>query len=344
MSFNAHFLTNMEVYLASLLLMLGVFVMSIRTTRREDTKSMIYITMVILIIIQAAAGMIQGFTGEFHGPKILMILMDLVLELALDLQILFILLYVMYEIFENKDYIMRRIKIYAIPLYILVAATFVNLFTGWIWYYDEDLNYHENDIYYVYVLLRYFYVLVAVILYLRYHKQKKNTNRFRIWFFALPMVIGCLVEIFSGYLVFMLGVAISYAVLYMIHATDKSYIDQETGLYSPYFLTQLYGFVEGGAYRLSSVLTFDISDEHDARAFSDIIRMVLPDECDTIRTRPGRFITVSESSDAGYLFMTIEDVEMLTKEAGIKVKIDTAVRRIKEPPEDFFIDKIGYAR
>ena len=75
-----------------------------------------------------------------------------------------------------------------------------------------------------------------------------------------------------------------------------------------------------------------------------MLKTVLPDGTDTIRTDECKFITVCESADRGYVFMLTEDVSMVAQEAGIDVQVDSTIKGKKELAADFFIDNIRLRR
>ncbi len=344
MHISQDMIVNVDINLASLLLMLGVFIMCIRTKGFKDLRGMIYINIVVLIIVYNIASMWQYYIYDTRGSHALMMFTNLIIEVSLNFVVYFFLLFVMYEIFKSRDYVKRKLVKYTIPVSLLVLANVISLFTGFLWDFDENLMYIEKNVYLIYMMIEYFYLIYAIIQYVRFKSQEKSSARFRIWLYLIPMVIGSVVEATTGYTAFTLGSAIAFTALYMVMAKEMSFRDYESGFYNPIFLSHLYSLVDNGTYNLSSIITYELADESQLSKFCEVLKTVLPEGTDTIRTDLNRFITVSESADRGYVFMLTEDVEMVAEEAGIEVQLDSLVKKKKEEPADFFIDNIRLRR
>ncbi len=344
MNISQEMIVNVDINLASLLLMVGVLIMVLRTLDFKDMRGLIYTNMVVLLIIYNVASMGQYYIYDSHGSKAGMIFLGLVIEVALNLVVYFFLLFVMYEIFKNKDYVKRKLVRYTVPVTILIIANIISTFTGILWYYDDDLMYGETALYWPYMLIEYFYLVYAVIQYFRFKSQEKSSDRFNIWLYLIPMVIGSVTEAVTSYTAFTLGSAIAFTALYLVMAKEMGYRDYESGFYNPVFLSHLYSLVDNGTYNLSSIITCELADEGQLAGFSEALRTVLPEGTDTIRTDANKFITVSESSDRGYVFMLTEDVAMVAEEAGIDVKVNSLVKNKNEIAADFFIDNIRLRR
>lgn len=335
---------NLDINVASLLLMLGVLVMCLRTLSFKDMRSMIFVNLIVLIVFCNVCSLAQFFFYSIHGSRTLLMILELLIEVSLVMVVYFWLLFVMHEIFKSRDYIKRRIVVYSVPVGLLVIANIISCFTGFLWYYDDDLIFHYTGFYYINVIIEYSYLVYAIIQYIRFKKQEKSTARFNIWLYFIPMALGSITEAATGYAAFTLGSALGFTALYVIMVREMGYRDHESGFYNPVFLSHLYSLIENKEYDLSSVVTYEISEAERLGSFSEALRTVLPEGSDTIRTDENKLITVSESSDRGYLFMLTEDVEMIAEEAGVDVNVNTLVRKKNEDPADFFIDNIRLRR
>ena len=342
MEFSAGMIINIDLNAAALLFMAGVLVMALRTVSMKDMRSKLLINLIVMAIVEAVCGLMLSLVDWTAHPEIAVIpsLIDMVLEIALNLQLCCVFFYVMYEVYKSEDYVRRKFSKFLIPIVILVCLPVVNLFTSFFWYVDANGAVQYTFVYLAYNIFRYLFLVAAVILYIRFKSREKNAQRFNMWLLVIPMFLGTLAEAFTGYGAFILGAAIGYTNLYMLIANEMGYRDHESGFYNPYYLSHLYKLVDNGKYQLSSIITYQIAEEVEVGKFADAIRSVLPDECDTIRTDADRFITVSESADRGYIFMLSEDVAAMAEEAGLEVSVESVTRNKKEIPADFFIDNI----
>ncbi len=344
MQLSPEIVANVDISLASFLLMFGVLFMAAKTLNFKDLRSRYYVNMVVLILIYDVATLISSFIFATHGSVILMKLVSLIVEIALDFVMFFLLLFVMAEIYKSRDYIKRRLPMYSVPIALLVLANITTFFTGWLWDIKEDLTYKIGGLYYVYIIIMYGYIVFAIIQYARFKSREKSSARFNIWLYLIPMVCGTLTEGFTGYCASTLGCALGFTALYMVMSKEMGYRDFESGFYNPVYLSQLYSLVDNGTYNLSSIITYKLSDPAQLPKFSEVLKTVLPDGTDTIRTDECKFITVCESADRGYVFMLTEDVSMVAQEAGIDVQVDSTIKGKKELAADFFIDNIRLRR
>ncbi len=344
MNISQELIVNVDINLASLILMLGVLIMALRTLNFKDMRGLVYINMVILIIIYNVACMGQYYVYDTRGSMTLILLLNLIIEVSLNLVVYFFLIFVMYEIFKSRDYVKRKLFKYTIPVVLLIIANIISFFNGFLWTYDENYMYVQKVAYYPYMLIEYAYIVYAIIQYFRFKSQEKSSARFNIWLYLIPMVIGTIAEMLTGYVAFTLGSAIAFTALYLVMAREMGYRDYESGFYNPIFLSHLYSLVDNGTYDLSSIITCELADESQLEKFCEALRSVLPDGTDTIRTDANKFITVSESADRGYVFMLTEDIAMVAEEAGIEVEVDSLIKGKKEIAADFFIDNIRLRR
>lgn len=342
MGISADRIMNITLNTGALLLMVGVLVMALRSVSRRDLRGKLLIYLLLHAIAASACGISLSFTMGSDQPwlNILSALINTVLEITLNLQLCCVFFYVMYEAYKSEDYVRRRFGRSFWLLLLLVILPLISLFTGLFWYFDEEGAVQYTYAYLAYNVFRYLFLIAAVVFYIRCKAREKNARRFRMWLLVIPMALGTLAEFFTGYGAFMLGAAIGYTNLYLLIVYEMNNRDHETGFYNAYGLSRFYKLVESGKYQLSSILFYQLSEEEEARRFADVIRFVLPDECDTFRLRAGTFLTLSESSDPGYISLLREDVTELSREAGLSVSIESVTRKKDQEPAGFFNDHI----
>ncbi len=346
MDINADMIVNIDLYAGALLALSGVLFMALRTTSLKDIRSKLLISLLTAAIVSGVSGLVLSLlpAAQYDSLGLLVRFLDMLIEVAINVQLIVIFFYILYEIFKSADYVKRKFFKYIIPEVILVLLPVLNVFTNILWYYDENHELSYSYLYMAYTIFRYAFLIAGVALYLRFKSQEKNARRFNIWLLVIPMLIGTFSESFTGYGAWMLFGTIGYTNLYILVASEMGYRDHESGFFNRHYLKQLYGLVDNGTYQLSSIITYKLADDSAVEKFADAIRSVLPDECDTIRIDAGKFVTISESADRGYVFMLSEDVAMMAEEAGLEVTVDSITRDKNEIPADFFIDNIRIKR
>ena len=74
MNISQELIVNVDINLASLILMLCVLIMALRTLNFKDMRGLVYINMVILIIIYNVACMGQYYVYDTRGSMTLILL------------------------------------------------------------------------------------------------------------------------------------------------------------------------------------------------------------------------------------------------------------------------------
>ncbi len=346
MNISPNILVNLDINLAALVLLIGVLGMSLRVTNHKDARGGYYITIIVLMIINAAITVSLCFIEKRPDATFepLAMLLNTVLEISYTLVMAVWLFYAMYDLFKSKDYIRRKRWIVLGPALILAAVPIINLFVPIIFTCDHVNGFLELPFYRYYNIPRFFYIIVSVYQTTEYHRREKTRGVYNIWLFLIPLVASAILETMTTYTIMTLGCAIGLTSLYVVMINEMGYKDFESGFYNAYYLSYLYNLTDKGKYELSSIISFSIKDGENVEAFSEAIKTVLPDECDTIRTGSGSFITISESTDRGYVYMLTEDISTVAEEAGFFVNTESIVRGKKEDPADFFIDNIRFKK
>ena len=347
MNFASVSIVDLDINVAALVLLIGVLVMSLRAFNKNDLAGKLFVNIVILMIINAVVEialvfLVSDTSGAPHDTIIMLLLTAI--EISYTLVMVEWLFYAMYDTFKSEEYLKRKRWLVLGPGLGLVAIALINFFVPILFSYDHINGYQGNLFYHVYNIPRHLYIIISVYQNMRYRLREKSAGALNIWLFVIPVVLSAVVETFTGYTLTSLGCAIGFTSIYISMTSERCYMDRESGFLNPNYLKSLFYRAEAGSYNLSSIISVKLKEDADVGAFSELIRTVLPDECDTIRTGLGSFITVSESKDRGYIFMLSEDLSMVAEDAGFEVEVDSVVRGKDEIPSDFLIDNVVFKR
>ena len=340
-------IVDLDINVAALVLLIGVLVMSLRAFNKKNFRGKLFVNIVILMLINAAVNIAVLFlTADTSGrvPDSLIMVLLTAVEISYTMVMVEWLFYAMYDTFKSEEYLKRKRWLVLGPGLVLVVIAVINLFVPILFTYDHVNGYQSRIFYLVYNIPRHLYIIISVVQNTRYRLREKSAGALNIWLFVIPLVLSTIVETITGYSITALGCAIGFTSIYIVMTSEMCYTDFESGFFNPNYLSPLYNRTEAGSYLPSSIITFKLKEGEDVEAFSNTIRTVLPDECDTIRTDTNSFITVSESKDRGYVFMLSEDLSMIAEDAGFDVEVDSVVRGKDEPPEDFLIDNVVFKR
>ena len=339
---SQNIIANVDVSMAAVLLILGVLVM---TLRRKTTGSKVYTAYLLLIITVLAATLSDLYLAFFDnpedpGPYVLLVIMETILEISVNLMLLAWLLYVFFTMYDSMDYLRRKFLLYIVPILVMVVFDIINVFTGWIWYFDENLVYQETDLYLVLNLVRYAYLFISIYQYQRYKKENGHIQFFTIWPFIVPIVWGSLLEGFTPVYGFPFGAAIGVTMLFIMSSQKVSFTDEESGFYNIHYLNMLRDKIRAGEnesephlvihYRLAT------GNDNDMKDFFSQLREILPDFCDTVKIDDTHYITIIYGNTRGLINLLSEDIEMIADSLKLELKYDYAIKEKQETAADFF--------
>ena len=343
MSINPDKIANVDINLAAMLLMLGVLVMVLRKDHRGDKAATVYLHFVITTLILAVDGLALEFVeGPVNsGFRALAIGLETFLEFCINIMLLQWFMYTFFIMYDSMDYLKRRLKIYLVPIIIIMVLDIINIFTGILWYYDEDLVYHDTWFYSVHDAIRYFYLVMSIYHYIRYKKENGAMKFFSLWPFLVPMLWGTLVEVVTEFTGFTLGASIGVAMLYILTAEKSSYIDEESGFYNLDYLMKLHERVVNQEAQPGGILRFSLPEGADAAAFCGELKSVMPDTSETYRIDAKSFTTVVFGNTRGLINMLSTDISTIAGEHDMDVKISKVSKKKGETPVEFFENNMG---
>ena len=255
-------------------------------------------------------------------------------------------LYVDLKLYRDRQRLKAKLPLYAaIPL-IAMTALIVNLFTGFLFYVDENNVYHREPLCVsLYLLVLLTGAMSIAIYYIFQHKHGK-VSFFPVWMFMLPAVVGSVAQgLFYGISVAWPSTAIGISALYMSLQNEISFIDPLTGLYNRLYLEHILVTAVGGQkkyYGMMLDLNFfkKINDTygHSAgdRALADagqILRRAMTGNGSVFRFAGDEFVIMLE---------TDSERDVLAVEKRIRTEAKAHNSKSREPYELNF--SMGHAR
>ncbi len=326
--------------IVALMLSLGLTALAVRLKMKDEIEKRIF---VFLLALTAFSGFIYIIAANIHAGYLLsgkwwMIITETIIEISVTVFSLIWFVYVDYRMFHSPDHLKRNLKVINIPMILVVLLNVVNLFTGIMFSYDDNMVYSETPLYFVCDMARLLYFLGSFV-FLEWQKRKdKRLKFFSIKSFIIPLMIYVLMIYFVPYATAPLGLAIGLALTYVQNINYMCYQDAETGFYNRLYLENLKKDVEKGVYDANGALVFELGDG-DRTLMAELITPQLPMESDTIRLGKDRIVTLAAVKDRSALKMLGDDVEMSFEEKGLSVSVNSITRKKKESPVEF-LDRI----
>ena len=264
---------------------------------------------------------------------------ETLIEILLTFYALIWFVYVDYRIFHSADHLKRNLNILNTPLVISLVLSIINIFTGIMFSYADDLTYTETNLYIVLDFVRLIYFFGSFV-YLEWFKRKDKRLRYlSIKSFIIPLTVYVLmVYFFPDYATASLGAAIGVALMYVQNINYMCYQDSETGFFNMLYLKNIRGQIEKGEYELNSALIYNL-DDGDRAKMAELIMAELPEESDTFRLGKDSIVTLARVDDKGPLVMLAGDIEIDFDEAGYGVEVSSLQRKKKESPIEF-LDRV----
>lgn len=331
-------IVNVIINSISLILMSCLLVMTQAKRQKEkNTAAKLYRWQVVMVFTLSLSGLLLEFLEGhlFFGAFTLAMFLETVLELSIDLSLVIWFLYTFVIIFNSRDYFKRKVIIFIAPLFIDLVLDAVNLFTGILWYFDDELVYHEVALYTVRDIIRYVYLFLSVYHFVKYNRENRRKQFFSVWIYIIPLLAGSVIEWTTKYTAFTLGAAIGTLLLYLMFREEKNYKDGESGFYNNEYLNRLYERTKEGKTDPHTVMRYRIPKGCDPKAFCSELEKCLPDGCDTIRTDERAFLTVFYGNTGGLADIISEDIQLIGEELKTDIELEIFTKNKQELSVDF---------
>lgn len=346
-------ITHVTLYadLAAIILTLGVFFLCSRGIIKDSYEGAIFRNLLLAAFCLSISDAVTFAGTESHVAPFGAMLFQTINELLINLVVFLWILYVNYRMFRSRDYLKRGFMKRMIPLFVIMGLTFINLFFGFLFYIDENHEWHVTFGQALCETVRFIYFVICIIQVVKYKKQHREFRFFPIAGFVIPVIIGTLATSMLPYSLVALGFAIGLTDTYAGIINETSFLDRETGFYNRFYMRYLEDEIKNGAITLRSGMIFRIKDPKNVAAFSDFLDPILPKNSVVLRYGKDTIVMLAEVSDKGAIHMMQLDVEdglkdfkVLDTKETISVDIDTVFKRKTDTVADFYqnlLKKIG---
>ena len=320
----------------AIMLILGILVLARQLNIRDPLEKKIFLSLLVINLCMSV-GYIIGVLRDLrviHCTPFSALIIETVLEIIINLFIFQWLIYVDYRIYHSVGHIRRNAIVILIPVAVIVCLDIVNLFTGVMLRFDENLVLTEMPLYLLTDLVRTGYGIWSLILLAYCKKHDDRMKFFSVLPFLVPMVFYGGLYYFTDFATTSLGMAFGLTLIYVQMINEQCYQDGETGFFNRLYLEHMKKAISDEEYDLKSVISFKVSwDEMKKPAM--IIEKQLPQDCYPIRYSKDTVLTLARADKRGPLNLLAEDVEMALGEAGIPVEVDMSLKKKNETGLEF---------
>ena len=319
----------------AIMLLLGQVFLTRRKKEWENPGTRVYLGINRLFILFSATHALSHALRyhPFPGAEILAMLLKTATELGVLVLIFFWLVFEDYLTYRSKDHILRHLKPAFIPIIAMAGLLIVNMFTGILFTFDEDLVYHPATLYPVILILELLYTLNIFFLLRQYRKKKDTPHFFRLAPFMIPVLIGALLDLFTPFRALFLGGAVGLTLLHFSYMNLLCYGDWDTGFANKEFIGYLLSYEKRGKYPIRSAILFETHG--DTGAFADLLREELPDSSDTVYVGNGKFLMLANTADRSAIRFLLVNVNEAAEEKKLEFTAFDSRRRTDETAEAF---------
>ena len=212
-----------EIFCGFICLMLAVLIL-MNGHERNSWKQLkwMFFSTAFLFFSEAAAYIFRGNTDGFSR---LMTGIGNFVVFFLNLVLIRLFMSCMYELLKEKGVIpgkwYSRVVNACIALSLIILST--NLFTKWMYYFDDANYYHRNTGWYVYTIFNVACILAAGAMCIRYRRSVKKTMFAALLLFTFEPLIAIIVQTFIyGISITNLGIAIALSFMLVAYLFEWS--------------------------------------------------------------------------------------------------------------------------
>lgn len=321
---------------AAILILVGVLVLHIRTMRERNVQNRLFTILVITSIVLGVVYILDILSRQyiFQETATIKTFMYSIEDISIDVIAMIWYVYVLNMCFGRKDYLKRKLKSIITPIVIVLILDVINLFTGAVFYFDEQMIFRTTFLYVLEEFICYGYMLASFALMVIYRHKSARLHFFAIWSIFIPIMAGSVFEDATGYEAFSLGLAIGIAVWFISMTNTRIFEDPESGFFNLHYLDFLKDLMERGKYDLGCILVCRFADEDPISNESDMIREMLPEASNTLRISRTEIMTFATITDRSAVDMLADDMEMIAGELNTTATTESFIRQKGESGQD----------
>ena len=301
--------------------MIGFMLISKRFRQRRTGGDKIFSVMCISVLIFTVFSMLQNIiqTENVELHKRLLLISETILELA-ELYLTYQwILFLGYWIYESVDHLKRRYWGFLIPLGIITVLYGANLFTGWMFVFDDDFLLRPRPFYLLVALVQLVYFVISGVLILKNNRTVDPMKVFHLMPVLTAFIFGFIQLVFSS--IDTSPVSFTCAVIFVFFSMTErwQYESEIPGFYHAAIMKYMKEQSLSGKEDYWSGIVFKAGG--NSKALAQIIRRELP--------KQGKPIHLGHGSYAVFLDKGKDDLRDM-----ISFAIEDAVREYDDEHKD----------
>ena len=310
---------------------------------RDKSVDRLFRALCFSTMINAAS---NAFSYAMHGqvlnwPMPLKLLPPTIAEMSALVVLYVWMLLIDYKIYRSRDRIRSVQRQFVIPLLVFAFLCLTNLFSGFLFYMDEQSYFVGGPLYILVTLAQYTYALLSVVVVIHYYRLHGRPHFFYLAPIMIPNIVAGLFTLFTAYSARSMGFGVAIMFLLFSNINRWKYDDAESGFFNRHYVEHIENLIKDGKRGYRGAVSFTCQNANQ-RLF-DILREELPKDSEIIRTGKNRFVVLTEVSKPSTLEMLAElpmesAFEYDNLEPGgsvIDLKAEAVIKRSGESTPDF---------
>ena len=285
---------------------------------KDETEKKLFLALIISNLLGAALGTVSysslvlrkvfGAASWFRTTRdVCMVCMVIVLYHFVFQW----LVYVDYRLYQSRDQLFRRYRILYVPVLVFLAGRVFAEIAGSFFSLPLEEIFQVDLLLYMDDIFGFLFILLSAVLAFQYKNQKGRGFLFSILPGVVPILIGYIVNWFTGYSTIAIGDASGVVFLYIAMMSQKHYYDS-FGFYSIDYLSKLQKNGDPGLEKLQGAVIFETSGELDS--LGRILRKELAVDDLIIRDASNGFVLLSQTGQPEELKFLADMVEDAAEE------------------------------
>lgn len=215
--------TSMELF-GGLVCIMAVLIIVMNGCKKKSLRMFVhmFITTAIIFFMDGSSYIFQGNTGSFS--VMMNRICNLGVFIANFLLIGFFMQY-LYKVIEEKGNSITNI--YKNLIFVCRVCAYgiliINLFTKWMYFFDQDNYYHRNTGWFVYITLALICLIICLIVIVRYRKEIGKRNFISLIVCgSVPIGTTIAQSFFNGIALTCIGIAISIMIMLFVYLHEWS--------------------------------------------------------------------------------------------------------------------------
>ncbi len=320
------FYTNIQAFV----ILLALITLSKRLITRKRNEDRLFLYLCLAVMGDCTFGVMYFATRAImpDSARFFLTLFSTGGSLCVLLELFLWLLYVDYKCNQSWDYLKRHYALGWIPLAAIVVLLIINIFTGIVFNFDENMDVHVTAVYNLVCLAELSYFLFAGVVFLRNRGKNSLGRLFRITPIFLPVFTASVAEYFMFDSILSLGCTVALIFLYFSQAEGRQYDDEvEEGVFNRSYLARIVEEVAKESRDIKSAIIIS-AEKIGGNDLVEQLKMRLPTGAELVRINEKKFAFFSSHAGKRALRTMCKMLEDVGK--GYDVKCTSHIREEKD--------------